>query len=310
MSVVTWNRIEPLVNADSVEPGLAAPLADPLWLLGRQWQVGELTAEDALTPVAASITTTTFPIEQLHVGSHQRAFDAGMPLEALVESEPPAPPDLRMRLTSGRDLALALTAGGHTAAAARLPTFARPDPVDERGAAALVRALGARAVDGELIASALQARGASTVAHELDSGSTGSAHAALAAALDGWLQGYLARTGRAAPSAWNDERAAYELSLTGTVDDYEVVLECDGYRGGRLDWSDFTMRKVPREDAVAGAPTTNQTVVLPSPLQFTGGPARRFFEIRARWRELRRTCRGPGGGGHRTPRRADPRIRW
>jgi hypothetical protein len=279
MTLVTWNRIEPIVDAETVEPGLGAPLADPLWLLGRQWQVGELTAEDASTPITASIKTSTFPIQRLHVGPHVRAFDAGMPLETFVEPEPPAPPDLRMRLSAGRDLALALTAADHRAAAARLPVFAKPAPVDDRTAAALVRALSSRAIDGELVMSALQARGASAIAHELDASATGAARNAIAATLEKWQLDYLARTGRAAPTAWRDERAAYEVSLTASVDSHDVVLQADRYRGGRLDWSDFTMHKVPREDGGTSAAVTKETVVLPSPLEFTGGPARRFFEI-------------------------------
>ena len=45
MSVTTWTRIEPDILTGDPEKdlilGIAAELADPLWLLGRQWQMGE-----------------------------------------------------------------------------------------------------------------------------------------------------------------------------------------------------------------------------------------------------------------------------
>ncbi len=50
-SVVGWSRLEPVPATGDLEPGLQAPLADPLWLLARQWQFGELHGDDAGSPV-------------------------------------------------------------------------------------------------------------------------------------------------------------------------------------------------------------------------------------------------------------------
>jgi hypothetical protein len=53
-SATTWNRIEPRVRGDSLS-SLDARIYDPMWLLARQWQVGEFAAEDAGSPVSVTL---------------------------------------------------------------------------------------------------------------------------------------------------------------------------------------------------------------------------------------------------------------
>ena len=50
MSRTYFVRLEPRSTTGDLAPGLAARVADPLWLLGRQWQLGELLADDAPSP--------------------------------------------------------------------------------------------------------------------------------------------------------------------------------------------------------------------------------------------------------------------
>jgi hypothetical protein len=46
-SVTVWNRLEPSPRENSLTEGTAARVRDPLWMLTRQWQLGEFTGEDA-----------------------------------------------------------------------------------------------------------------------------------------------------------------------------------------------------------------------------------------------------------------------
>lgn len=55
MSRTYFLRLEPRSTSDSLEPGLAARVGDPLWLLGRQWQLGELLADDAGSPTSVDL---------------------------------------------------------------------------------------------------------------------------------------------------------------------------------------------------------------------------------------------------------------
>ena len=44
-------------HAGDPRPGLEARVHDPLWLLGRQWQLGEFEGEDAGTPLTVRVVT-------------------------------------------------------------------------------------------------------------------------------------------------------------------------------------------------------------------------------------------------------------
>ena len=48
-----------------VEAALRAPVADPLWMLGRQWQFGEHRGEDASSPVEMRCDTSTVALRSL-----------------------------------------------------------------------------------------------------------------------------------------------------------------------------------------------------------------------------------------------------
>ena len=54
-SATFWNRIEPSPRASQVEPQLRAAIRDPLWLLARQWQMGEFAGEDAGSPAYMTV---------------------------------------------------------------------------------------------------------------------------------------------------------------------------------------------------------------------------------------------------------------
>jgi hypothetical protein len=90
-SATTWSRLEPLPTADDVTLGLQAPVADPLWMLARQWQFNELHGEDAGSPIGADLRVRGVPMPRLRHPSDavpERVLaDAAPPIEALVEHE-------------------------------------------------------------------------------------------------------------------------------------------------------------------------------------------------------------------------------
>ncbi len=74
-------RLEPDAAGD-ISQGFRAPIADPVWFLGRQWQMREHQGEDAATPVRIRIETRHTPIDSGHdVGEEL------IPFESLVEGE-------------------------------------------------------------------------------------------------------------------------------------------------------------------------------------------------------------------------------
>jgi hypothetical protein len=79
-------RLEPDPHQSDLARGWAAELADPAWLLGRQWQMGEHQGEDASSPVGVTMAPKATPIGP---AAGQDDLDpATLPAQAVVESEP------------------------------------------------------------------------------------------------------------------------------------------------------------------------------------------------------------------------------
>ena len=89
-------RLEPLPRNSDIEEGLDARVFDPLWLLGRQWQLGEFQGDDAGTPYVCDITgdahlvTGWRPAADIEPGPWQPFDPVTTALETLVEAEPAA----------------------------------------------------------------------------------------------------------------------------------------------------------------------------------------------------------------------------
>ena len=58
ISLELW--LEPLPPATDLEQGMRARVADPVWFLARQWQLGEFHGHDAGTPAPAPPAGTVF----------------------------------------------------------------------------------------------------------------------------------------------------------------------------------------------------------------------------------------------------------
>lgn len=90
------------------EEGLRARVADPVWFLAQQWQLGEHQGEDAASPVAVAANIRHSPV------TYDRARPAldptTVPAEALVEAEPGDWWTIGRRVRLGRLAAPLLTA--------------------------------------------------------------------------------------------------------------------------------------------------------------------------------------------------------
>ena len=99
-SITTYFRLEPDPLRPDVTIGATAPVHDPLWLLARQWQLGEFAAQDGGTPVVArwrgvAAEPTRFVAGPIPPNTQLQApgFAAlAAPLETLIErAGPPLP---------------------------------------------------------------------------------------------------------------------------------------------------------------------------------------------------------------------------
>src|SRR5437879_3203443 len=88
-AITTWNRLEARPRSQNFERALRAEVRDALWLLTKQWQMGEFRGSDAGSPVAAKIRIDTTRLTKYRPGtSATERFDESLPLEAKVERRP------------------------------------------------------------------------------------------------------------------------------------------------------------------------------------------------------------------------------
>jgi hypothetical protein len=267
ITYTTWHRLEPRVRGTDQAEGLHARIHDPLWLIGRQWQVGELLGEDAASPVSVRVETADYGLSrwQPAAGAATDYAPDSLPLEVLVEREPPGSATLRQRLDAWtRLLALAAAAGMLQQARALAAAHPLPPPrVAEDASDANLRLIaGATAADGYAVAQTLR-------------GDASGLPSDLASAFVAWVD---AQTPQDAGDCWVTDRLEYRFSVGAQVDQTEVVLAAPDYEGGRLDWYDVDV--APTGQTLAAPATTIDSVVkhlLPMRVSFPGMPTERFW---------------------------------
>lgn len=279
MSITTWTRIEPDILTGDPEKdlalGLAAELADPLWMLGRQWQMGEWQGEDAGSPVSAQITANSYAIDTLNIGAQAIPYQpATTPADTLVEHDG-GPADLTLRAAGGRAFLDLLTDR-------KLTTYLKTAKTafgfaSSAAASVLDRVLvAASGVDGDKV---LAASNAGTVAQTLNVASGDST--ALAGAVNEWAAWYSPRATPAVNPAWQTDRLEYQFSMSAPVQEGRVSLSAPEHHGGRIDWDTFRAAPFQLRPGTIPPPkpTVTQITSMPALLQIPGMPSPWFWEV-------------------------------
>jgi hypothetical protein len=277
---MSWLRLEGAARDPDLTEGLSARIADPLWKLARQWQVGEFHGEDAASPI---LVTAEMAITPLTAFASDATAAMDRPLEVMVEQEP-ADDDLRLSLELGWLLLRSLTAAGLPANSLRLlragnrlslPPDDRLDPAGRVQLELLAR----RSLDGIGLAGQLrQSPGATKVL--LDRiGVPANMRTAIAGLVREWQQavdGFVRLP--AAASSWKPASLEYQFRVAAG----DITLDASEYRGGALDWYHFRRAKDAKPLDVSGQTSTRPINVLPTPVQFHGMPDARFWSIEDR----------------------------
>ena len=294
-SITTWFRIEPRVRGTSLT-GAQARVADPLWLLGRQWQVGEFAGEDAGSPIAAQLSASVARLSRLGFGrapATGEGYDPdGAPLEVLVEREPEAPPaggtrDVRAAAAAGLaflrildEMGAPQLRGAVLAAYPLAPLTAADAQRAGAAGSALAGVMAGRVPDGTAL------RHARRTIRGVPSGLPGVSRAdqpALLGALARWEEELAAAEGSAAPGvpqAWDPNRLEYAFSVGARTAAGATTLAAPDYDGTRLDWDAFDAVPGPGLGAAADtAPATVVQTMLPVPVSYAGAPRRRWWEM-------------------------------
>jgi hypothetical protein len=287
MAIPPTTQYSPSSTRYDLQAGLAARVHDPLWMLLRQWQMGEFYGEDAGTPVQVVIDHDSFAPDRVVTAT--RAFDykpSDAPLEALVERESRqrAEPDLRTRSQWGL-LLFDFFSRANLITTRNLVLknfgFSVADQSKWASEPAAVQLLIRRAPDSEAMYRAFfnsLLEDARLV--EWFAPPDPSTYPEYRQAIHEWVAAYEARTGRLDNSdAWLTDRLEYSFSLEVPTDNGKVTLSAPEYHGGRLDWDAFRVQSADQVNRGTPVRTHRRDTVLPTPVTYAGMPAPRFWEI-------------------------------
>jgi len=296
-SVVSWNRLEGRPRKLDAERALRAEIRDALWMLSRQYQLGEFNAEDAGSAIFAKLAVESSRLTSYAARDGGSVpFDEHPPLETRVERES-LPLDQLTRAELGLQWADLLHEHGVSAAtiqgfqssfsfpAPPVPSLTEAYSVENLAAWQFSAAVARRSIDGAALLAALETQRAREIMlggapipvadHErLD-----------AAELDfsAYIERRFSQPGTDETSAWNPHQLEYQFACRAPQSDGRTLeLVAEEYTSGHLDWYAFSRRSF-RENGSDESVVEHQVrTTLPTPVSFPGMPGTRFWAFEDR----------------------------
>lgn len=301
-SVTVFNRLEGRPRTRAFDRSLRAEVRDPLWLLTRQWQLGEFEADDAGSPVTSQLLVERTALTEL--GAREEpvvAFAGELPLETRVERRPFAlslagsPLALDLRLAMGRRwerlLGAAGLPAGYLGAFRDAYPFTAPDPDDPADAARAAHltvtqafaAVAGRALDG----GALYLRLVGTPPGAPYDGVAGidpgdeAELDSLAERFVAWFTELVTPPSGPEQDCWDAQRLEYRFRAAApNADGSARRYAAREYHGGRLDWWHLDLDPAdttPLDAPAPGVVTEELSASVPAPVTFEGMPATRWW---------------------------------
>ncbi|MFG2351733.1 hypothetical protein [Streptomyces phaeochromogenes] len=313
-TVGLWNRLEGRPRTTDFDRALRVEVRDPLWMLTRQWQLGEFRATDAGSPVTATYSVSTTTPTRFKPAADRTAVENltdDRPLETVAERRSlpfaagtdPVSFDLRLaigrrwlKLVGSRPLLSLISLNIRQKYIARYP-IALPDPqavpdtprVAHPEVWSELQAVAGRRMDGYAFYLHLKRGGA---AHEGIGGLLGlhrSELTTLGKRLVAWFDRLIDQP-TATPAlgttnaTWDPSRLEHRFSVaagTPGVDGAgaERRLTVQEYPGGTLDWHDFSLDPSGPLGGTGPTSASFHRTVFPAPVRFSGMPLARWWAV-------------------------------
>ena len=301
-SLVLWNRVEGRPRTHEFDRALSVEVRDALWMLTRQWQLGELRGDDAGSPVTVQVQVDRQPLTRLtRRDGPVEAFDDAVPLEAAIERRPVAMSrngvarSLDLRLLLGRHWLRSISdLGPYDAEFIGAYAIEMPDPANPDHAQLCAHlevwqsfaAAAGRRMDGWQLYEHLTSHSA----NRPDDGVAGiSAGDRTTLELRGrefveWVRNLILAPAGEGNDAWTPDRLEYQCAIAASAETGERVFVAEEYRGGSLDWYAFDASAAASSLAeeptpTPALPTVIRQATLPVQVTFHGMPSTRWWEI-------------------------------
>ncbi|ACU60465.1 hypothetical protein [Chitinophaga pinensis] len=301
----SWSRLEGRPVTDNFDRALKAEVRDALWMLTRQWQLGEFEGDDAGSPVTVKLSTSAIEVNKYKADDQTvQSFNKNIPFEATVEQRPvpfntlQQDLSLDLRLIMGRRWLLLLKNKGLLDAPMKqffLDHYGirKPAPTNAADAGICAHpetwqqyaAVAGRMVDGGKLYLELKDN---TVPHYYDLPDFPPADHTV---LDGiekefrtWFSNLLYQPEDPINDAWKPEQLEYQFAISAPAGNGEKVLHAEEYYHGHLDWYNVdvakdtpTLGELPPDAPPPPVPVKITQSLIPAPVQFEGMPNTRWW---------------------------------
>jgi hypothetical protein len=316
-AITLWNRLDGRPRTKNFDRALKAEVRDALWMLTKQWQMGEFKGDDAASPVFAKIHVDKTELYKYQPNGHAvQAFEEDIPLETKVEHR--SIPLLRgkqiisldIRLLLGRQwlkiLSKDLSLKNYTESFKDAFPIELPNPVKEACEICAYpevwqqfAAVSGRKMDGGKLLDYFTKSNTLPQYNDLPNGVTllglipskVGALNILAEKFKNWYKKLFYQPENLEENAWLPDALEYQFTCSAPIENNEEkVLIADEYYHGRLDWYNFDIAndkkalKNPEINELSlhnGKEKFTQTFI-PAPLEFNGMPNTRWWTFEDR----------------------------
>jgi hypothetical protein len=295
-TITAWNRLEGRPRTVDFKRALKAEVRDALWMLARQWQMGEFRGDDAGSPVFAKLHTGQTRFDKFKPAAHPaRLFDSATPLEATAEHRA-IRFTLDLRLLMGRQwLKLIKGLGDYADSFIARYEIELPDPANAADAQICAHqevwqsfaAVAGRRMDGADLYLHLKANPAN---HAYDGVNIDPTHEneidALAKRFVEWFENLYYQPDKTEGDAWEPDRLEYRFACSAQAAPGEKVYTAEEYYHGHLDWYNFDIDRDSKGLGETGStpipPKTDTQSLIPTPVVYEGMPNTRWWAFEDR----------------------------
>jgi hypothetical protein len=301
-TVVMWNRLEGRPRTNNFDRALKAEVRDALFMLTKQWQLGEFKGDDAGSPVTTKIHIATTKFNKYKAGANgTQQFEVNVPLEAKVEQR-----TLPFR-AGDQDLSLdiRLSMGRHWLKMINKPNISslkkefiraygikKPDP-DKREDAQICAHLTAwqqyaavaeRSMDGAALYFYLK-KDPNNHAYDKITVILSSAQKTLiddiAKKFIIWFEKLFYQPTQEKEDAWLPSKLEYQFACSAPIKDVEKVFTAEEYYHGDIDWYNLNVNKSIQTlgdvETASDLEKTHTFSFFPTEIEFDGMPNTRWW---------------------------------
>ncbi|MEO5906563.1 MAG: hypothetical protein ABIQ11_07545, partial [Saprospiraceae bacterium] len=258
-TVMMWNRVEGRPRATkNFDRALKAEVRDALWMLTKQWQMGEFEGDDAGSPVLAKVRLDTTHLTKYKAAAHEaQPFPEDVPLEA--QAEQMFLPlnvfgqniSLDLRLMAGRRWKKMLKDAGllNLVWDFTIDNFPvkLPDPTSVADAAICAHpdtwqqfaAVADRVADG--IALYLYLKDGNKLVDLPGGGTIPTEPDEVIEKFVGWFGQFFLQPNDPNDNAWLSSQLEYQFACSAPLKNEELILTAKEYYHGHLDWYNFNL---------------------------------------------------------------------